>query len=308
MSQQLFMTNSLGGYLTNNKLSKEVRHLAQPVQKFRQFAQIERAAGKKGGDKVFYDKFSNVATQGGTLTETSTIPKTNITLTQGTLTLVEYGNSVNFTEKLQTLGDIGISENLKMSLANDQSKVLDSAAGVQFQAADYKAVCRTTASTAITSNGVASETATANMSDKNVRDIIDEMRKLNIPAYDNSGNYICIASVNSIRGLYDFFESKAQNTTMTYLAQGEVGMYYGCRFIMETNLLVNNKGGSYGEAVFFGNDAVRQGLALTEEIRIKIPNDFGRDQGLAWYGIMGFQKVWDFTTDGDARIIHVTSA
>jgi len=150
--------------------------------------------------------------------------------------------------------------------------------------------------------------AVANMSDKNVRDIIDKMKILNIPKVN--GEYISVNSTNSLRGLYDFFEAKAQNTTMAPLAIGEVGKYYGCRFIEETNVLSNviGTGSVFGESVFFGADAVREGIVIPEEIRMDIPKDFGRDQATAWYALLGFVKTWDFSTDGETRIIHVTSS
>jgi len=212
MGQQLFATNSLGGFLTNNVLSKQVRHAAQPLQMLRQFAQPEAASGKNRGNIVYFDKISNISTAGGTLVETATIPNRNYTITQGSLTITEYGNSIPFTQKLEVLADVNVPDSVKTVLKNDMSKVLDSAAGAQFQASDYKAVCETTASTVFSSNGVAGTAAVANMSDKNVRDIVDRMRTLNIPHYDGEGNYICVASTNSLRGLYDFFESKAQPT------------------------------------------------------------------------------------------------
>jgi len=93
------------------------------------------------------------------------------------------------------------------------------------------------------------------------------------------------------------------------LAAGEVGTYYETRFVRENNVLSNvlGTGSVFDEAVFFGNDAVREGVATLEEIRIKLATDYGRDQGIAWYALLGFQKVWDFSSDGETRIIHVTS-
>ena len=41
---------------------------------------------------------TRAATQGTTLTETTTMPETNYTITQGTMTITEYGNSVPYTE------------------------------------------------------------------------------------------------------------------------------------------------------------------------------------------------------------------
>jgi len=94
MGQQLWSVSSLGGYFTNNQLSAKIRHAAQPLQKFRQFVDPEPAIGKNRGDKLIFDKISNISTAGGTLTETDTIPKRNFVIRQGTLAITEYGKEV----------------------------------------------------------------------------------------------------------------------------------------------------------------------------------------------------------------------
>ena len=309
MAGQLWSVNSLGGYFSSKDLSRKVRHAAQPMMKFRQFVDAESAAGRNRGDTFLYDKISNISTAGGTLTETETIPKRNFTILQGSLVITEYGNSIPFTMKAKTLAQIDVPENIRVVLRNDMAKVLDSAAATQFAATDYLAVCSDTATTVFTSNSAVTVTASANMSDKNARDIVDKLKVNNVPRYDGS-NYICIASTNSIRGLYDYFEAKAYNTTMDPVFNGEVGRYYGCRFIEETSYLSNviGNGSVLGEAIFFGNDAVKEGLVIPESIRMDVPKDFGRDQGIAWYALTGFQKTWDFTTDAEVRIIKATSA
>jgi len=308
MSQQIWATSSLGGYLSNNVLSKQIRHAAQPLMKFRQFVNAEAAAGKNRGDKVFFNKISNISTAGGTLSETSTIPKRNYTIVQSTLTVNEYGNAIPYTLKVQSLADVTVPDMVKTVLRNDMAKVLDSAAAAEFKTCVYKAAVVNTATTTFSTSGTASATSSGSMSDKNVRDVIDQLKKLNVPRYDGN-NYICIASTNSIRGLYDFFEAKAMQTTMKPMYNGEVGQYYGCRFVEETNILKNTLGsGSVdGEAVFFGGDAVREGIVIPEDIRIDLPKDFGRDQAIAWYYLGGFKITWDFTNDSETRIIHLTS-
>ena len=305
MSQQLWLTDSLGGYMGSDELSKKVRHASQTMQRFRQFTDPEPAQGKNSGDTVLFDKISNIATGGGTLVETSTIPKSNYTITQGSLIVNEWGNSVPYTLKVKTLAEVSVPDAVTTVLRNDMSVVLDSAVATQFQTSDYKATIINTATTTFASAGTAATAAGANMSDKNVRDVIDRMKTLNIPKIN--GEYVSINSTNSLRGLYDFFEAKAQNTTMAPLAIGEVGKYYGCKFIEETNVLSNILSSYYGESVFFGADAVREGIVIPEEIRMDIPKDFGRDQATAWYALLGFVKTWDFSADGETRIIHVTS-
>lgn len=306
--QQIWATNSLGGFLSNNELSQKIRHASQTIQRFRQFVDPESASGSGRGDKVFFDKISNISTAGGTLIETDTIPKRNFTIKQGTLTITEYGNSIPFTLKARTLSDVMLPEIVKTVLRNDMAKVLDSAAATQFTSSEYVATVTNTATTTFGTAGTALATAGANLSDKNHRDIVDKMKILNIPTFDGE-NYINISSTNNIRGVYDFFEAKAQNTTMAPLYRGEIGQYYKTRFVEETNFLSNTKGsnGLYGASVYFGADAVREGIAIPEEIRIDIPKDFGRDQGVAWYSLLGFQKVWSFSGDSETRIIYVNS-
>lgn len=308
MGQQIWSVNSLGGFLASDEFSKKIRHRAQPLMKFRQFVDIEGAMGKNRGDTVLFDKISNISTAGGTINETATITKNNYTITQGSLTINEYGNAIPFTLKAQSLAEVMVPEIVKTVLRDDMAKVLDSQAAIEFQTSDYKATVTNTATTTFGSGGAALATSSGSMSDKNVRDVIDQMKILNIPRADGS-NYVCIASTNSIRGLYDFFEAKAQNTTMAPLAAGEVGTYYGCRFVEETNRLSNvlGSGANDGEAVFFGADAVKEGVVIPENIRIDLPKDFGRDQAIAWYYMGGFKKTWDFSDDGETRIIHLTS-
>lgn len=307
MAQQLWSINSLGGFLSNNTLSQKIRVAAQPMQKFRQFTQPMDASGANKGEYVFYDKISNVATQGGTLNETSTVPKTNFVISQGTLQIVEYGNSVPYTLKAATLSESELPMHIQVALKNDMATTLDSAAAVQFAASDFKAVCLGTASTTFTTNSVAGGTAAQNLSTDNVKDIVDQMKIKKIPLYDGS-NYIAVCSTTAIRGLHDSFEDISQYTTLENSMSGEVGRYYMTRFVEETNYLSNalGSGTQYGEAVFFGDDAVRQAIALPEQLRMD-SKDFGRDQGIAWLAMLGFKRVWDYSADSEEHIVHVTS-
>jgi hypothetical protein len=52
MAGQVWMTNSLGGYMYSLNLSHELRVAVQPKTKFRQFCDVKDASqqGKKKGD------------------------------------------------------------------------------------------------------------------------------------------------------------------------------------------------------------------------------------------------------------------
>ena len=94
MAGQLWSVNSLGGFFYSLNLSDELRTALQPDARFRQFCDAKDAGGKGVGQTFTWDIVQDVATAGGTLVETSTMPETNFTITQGTLTVTEYGNSV----------------------------------------------------------------------------------------------------------------------------------------------------------------------------------------------------------------------
>ena len=95
MPGQVYAVNTLGGNWSAPYLTNRLRSVAQPMFKLRQFIDVKEAIGKKRGESWLFDKAGNVATQGGTLAETNTIPETNYVTNQGTGTITEYGLAVN---------------------------------------------------------------------------------------------------------------------------------------------------------------------------------------------------------------------
>lgn len=326
MAGQLWSVNAAGGYLSNTKLSKTLRQAAQPMFKFRQFTRMEKAIGKGKGDTVDFNKVSNIQTAGGTISETNRIPESNILITRGTLTMDEYGNSIPYTGKLDELSEFSVDNMITKALRDDLAKVLDSAVATQFKSGDVIYIPTSASAGTWDTDGTASTTATANLSVFHVKEIIDAMKTGQfggttlgtnagnpVPTYDGE-NYICIASVKALRGIKDDpdWEELMKYANPEKALQGEVGRFYGCRFIEtnHTSALSNGVGTNsvLGEAVFFGADPVIEAVAVPEEIRAKIPEDYGRSKGIAWYGLMGFKRVWDLTTDKEEHIVRVTSA
>jgi N4-gp56 family major capsid protein len=316
MPGQVYSVSTLGGNWSQPYLSERMRHVAQPMFRFRQFVDVKEAIGKQRGDTWLFDKAGNVATQGGTLTETNTIPETNFVTNQGTGQIFEYGNSIPFTQKLMNLAQFQLEPVTEQKLRDDMVKVLESACGTQYTNTDFIAVCTATNSVIFTTNGTATASASANGSAANTRSIVDYMKKKLIPKYDGR-NYICIASVGWLSGMHSdtgtggwVDVSKYTVQFSTNIFNGEVGNYYMTRFVEETGFLNNAIGSStaYGQAIFFGSDIVYEAVAVPEEIRVKIPTDFGRDQGLAWYALLGFKLVWNLAADGEQHLVYVTSA
>lgn len=317
MAGQVYAVNTLGGNWSVPYLTDNLRHAAQPSLFFRQFLDVREAIGKKQGDTFHWDLSGNVLTQGGVLTETSTIPETEFRTQQGTCTLNEYGLSVPFTFKLDALGQFELPSTIEMKLRDDMVKVLESAAGNSFTAGDIVGVCVTTASTAITTNGTATATATADLTTSNVKNFVDFFKKQLVPKYDGR-NYVCIGSVSLLRGLRDDTATGGWVSISQYTDQrvgnifsGEIGEYYMVRFVEELGGYLSNtvgNGSTHGQGVLFGSDNVVEAVAEPEHIRVKNSNDYGRDLGLAWYAILGFERVWDFSRDGEEHVMFITSA
>lgn len=316
MPGQVYSVSTLGGNWSQPYLSERLRHVAQPMFRFRQFVDVKEAIGKQRGDTWLFDKAGNVATQGGTLVETNTIPETNFVTNQGTGQIFEFGNSIPFTQKLMNLAQFQLEPVTEQKLRDDMVKVLESNCGTQYIATDFIAVQSAASNVVFTTNGTATATASSNLTAANTRAIVDFMKKKLIPKYDGR-NYVCIASVAALSGMHSDTGTGGWVDVSKYTAQfstnifnGEVGNYYMTRFVEETGFLSNTVGSSstQGQALFFGSDIIYEAVAVPEEIRVKIPTDFGRDQGLAWYALLGFKLVWNFAADAEQHIVYVTSA
>jgi N4-gp56 family major capsid protein len=319
MPQQNWAVNSQGGHLTNNKLSKQLRYQALPMYVYRQFAQIkDEGLGRKSGDTVYFDKVLRINTKGGSLSETSTVPSNLIKVVKDSVVVVEWGNSVDYTKKLEDLAEWDVNNIFLRGLRDDMAEVLDSAAYVPFTTAKMVAVATSTASTVFTSNGTATATANASISDKNWRDIVDEMKRKQCPKIGGrKGYYGCILSIRSMRGVYDFLQAMAQYTEPEYRYNSEVGKYYDARG-MEDNAFLSDAVGTsaaFGNGFFFGEDALSEAIAVPEYTAADVPQDLGRQRKVGWLGTMQFKKTWDLTNDdlnstgkGIERIWRVTSA
>ncbi len=313
MAGQLWATNSLGGYMYSDRLSKVLRHAVQPLVKFRQFADVKDAAaqGKGKGDTFHWNVYSDVATQGTTLVETSTMPETNFTITQGTMTITEYGNSVPYTGKLDDLSEHPVKEVINKVLKNDAKKAFDIAAHAQFNATPLRVVPTGGTSTnaiTLTTNGTATATNNVAMGKEHVKAIVDLMKERNIPPYMGD-DYAALAHPSTFRQLKNDLESVHQYVDAGFqmILNGEIGRYESTRFIEQTNIAksswTNNKS---NWAFFFGDDTVAEGIAVPEEMRGKIPTDYGRSRGIAWYYLGGFGLV--HTQAAQARIVKWDSA
>jgi N4-gp56 family major capsid protein len=317
MSGQVWAVSSLGGFLYSRQLSNVLRMVVQPLVKFRQFADVHDISqqGKKKGDTFTWDIISNVATAGGVLTETNTMPETNFTITQGTLTITEAGNSVPYSGKLDNLSKFPVEDIIKKAMKNDTVKAIDRLAWAQFNLCQLRASSTdttTAGAVGFTTNGTASGTNSAAYSNAHAKTIVDYMKEANIPAYI-ADDYYAIAWPTTLRTFKNNLETIHQysDTGFNLIMNGEIGRYENCRYIEQTNIVkgvstdgINGTAWANGKSdwiFFFGNDTVAEAIAVPEEMRGKIPTDYGRSKGIAWYYLGGFGIV--HTLANDNRIL-----
>jgi len=301
MAGQVWQTNALGGFMFSVNLSRKLRTALQPMVRFRQFCDAREAFGLGKGDQFNWNVYSDVAVQGGQLAETATMPESNYTITQATLTITEFGNSVPYTKKLDDLSEHPVTEVIHKVLKNDARKVLDSSANAQFELTPIRVVGDSATTISVTENGIPSGAPAQEFLTQHGKLIADEMAERDIPTFDGN-NYMAIARPSTLRALKDELEAIHQFVSEGWyvIMNGEKGRYEGIRYTEQTNIA--DEGWTNSDGIFFfGADTVVEAFAIPEEIRGKIPTDFGRSRGIAWYAELGYGLV--HTLAAEARIL-----
>ena len=291
MSGQVWSTNALGGFMWSPNLSRKLRTALQPMVRFRQFCDAKEAFGLGIGQTFNWNIYSDVQQAGGVLSESQPMPETNFIITQNSLTITEYGNSVPFTKKLDDLSEQPVTEIIHKVLKNDARKALDTAAYNQFNATPLRVWASSTSSLTVNTNGTVSGTNSV-LTNTLVKAIADYMAEQNIPAFDGV-NYLSIFRPTPLRTFKNNLETINQYTPEGWhvIMNGEKGRYEGIRFIEQTNVPVTafpSASTATDRGFFFGSDTVVEAFAIPEEIRGKIPTDYGRSRGVAWYAELGF--------------------
>jgi N4-gp56 family major capsid protein len=316
MSGQVWGVDALGGYMYSDQLSDYLRTELQPLSRFRQFCDIKEGKGEGKGEKFNWNVYSDVQTDGAALTETNAMPETNYTISQGTLTVTEYGNSVPYTKKLDDLSKQPVKEIINKVLKNDARKSLDRAAYAQFDSTRVTlAPTGGNSATAVTleTGAVGAESSITNnaaMTKAHIKTIADLMKERDITPYFQD-DYFSIARPTTLRPFKNELEAIKQytETGMQLIYNGETGRYEGIRFVEQTNVPTKAWSNALSdEAFFFGADTVAEAIVEPEQIRGKIPTDFGRSRAIAWYYLGGFGISHNAAGGVQNRILKWSSA
>jgi len=181
------------------------------------------------------------------------------------------------------------------------------------------AAATSTDTVVLTTNGTATSTNDVALGKDHIKAIVDVMKERNIPAYERD-DYFCLAWPTTFRTLKNNLESINQYVESGFqlIRNGETGRYEGVRFVEQTYRAKGGGATGMGTAaaawtkgksdwaIFFGSDTVAEAVAIPEEIRGKIPSDYGRARGIAWYYLGGAGLVHPVAAQ--ARVVMWDSA
>ena len=312
-----------GGHFANPALSSKLRYANTSQYVFRQFTRPEPGFGKQRGESIDFDKITMAETSGGQIGEFQDIPETKFAIVKDNLQVTEWGNSIPWTGKLETLSEFNPQQPVQKVIMNDEKLVLDNAVATEMKTSKLCYIPTGASSQTWDVDGTPSTTATNQFNYFHLKEMVDaastgEFGSGNtgriIPKFPD-GKYVLIMTTKAKRGLFDDpdFEEAAKFSYPRKLLNGEImeETVYDCRIVVTDNhsALSNSKGSnSIGEVLLIGDDPIVEGVALKEELRYKLAVKYGRDKGLAWYAILGFKKPWNFTDDEEEHIIRFTSA
>lgn len=310
-------TDVPSGVSKNHELSDKLRSASIAETKFMQFVSTEDGSGKKKGESVTITRVSNIAVPTNPrLVEGVKISEDTIALSTVAITVAEFGRAVPFTSLSQDLSKFDPKNIIQKELMKQMRLSLDGAAADAFTSTSVKVKAIPTGVSALTmdTDGTASTAASVNLNVYHVEAIRDYMfSTLAVPGYAGD-DYIALVSTKAKRGVMSdpSWEDWKKYTDPSAKFNSELGRIENCRFIEINNTAALSgslgTGSVLGEAVFFGEDAVAMVVAEDPELRTEYAKDFGRQQAVAWYGILEFGCIWDTANAGEARIVHVTSS
>lgn len=301
-----------GGYATVPELTNLVRMQAQEAQGLAQLANPpdEENLGKGSGDEVYYLFVRNVSSAGGRLTESIPIPKAKVTMVRSSFKIYEQGNSIDWTGKLEDLARIDVTHPFMRALMDDLRKLENAAVYTELIKTDWKVYLNhaTNNTIVMTTNGTPGGAALADPEWPALVRIVGEAEDRLIPYYDGE-SYMYVTGQQAITKLRldTTVREMLRQDAGRALINGEIGRISQCRVIKDNYSIDKTAGAtSFNEGLLVGADAVQLQVGLPWEVRRQI-GDYGRDIGVAYYGIMGWQKMLDQTDHSIEHIIHVTS-
>lgn len=307
------------GVYKNHEISGQLLEVAVADTIILPFTDLVESFGRGKGEtiNIMHVKELPMPTD-ARLDEFTRVPIDKLQMGNRALTVTEWGRGVEYTSLSRQLGKFDPKSYLQKRLRRQMTGVVDTAAANAFQSTDVKICFIPTTPTGgvFDVDGTPSTVAVAALSFDHMGVLRDYLvTNIHCPPYEGD-NWVGVFTPKSLRGLKQ--DNLFQQVHM-YLQKGdfffksEVGMAENIRLVeCNREQAFSNTAGSsttIGQGVVFGDEAVARVEVEAPELRAN-PNyqdDFGRKQAIAWVGTFVFGSFWDTATDGEAKIVRVTS-
>lgn len=285
--------------------SKEIMFKAQPVMKFMQFAKIKTELGVEPGLTIQMMTYNNLK-RGGKLTEGTHMKTQSMSSTMKSITVTEYGNALAFSEISFRSSFTDLMEDATKLLGNDYAITLDLMLRDVALTAPNVVYAREKSEKMPTQRNELKHGLTV----CTVKDVTELLATNNTPKFGGQ-YYIGMIHPHQSRELRDDpnWIDASKYAQPESLFTGEIGRLEDVRFIETTSMCngaVDEGHEAYKDglkielesvqtpvyqAVIFGEDYYGFAESLPVELRDDGVTDFGRKRALAWYTIMGADKL-----------------
>lgn len=291
-------------------LSAEILYTAMPMLRFEQFAARRTELGTQPGQTIQIMKAGSIK-RGGRLDEGRRMVGQRMSTSMQSITVWEHGNAIGVTEFLALTSFFDVFMMASILLGRDLALVLDTQlrdVAMSFTSVVYAG--------SASSRGTIASTDTLDV--ETVKDAAETLAVLLAPKWGGD-HYVCAIHPHQGRDLRD---DPAWINTQHYAYQGagaqnpvylgEIGRIEDVRFF-ETTMCPNGSSsatdpdtGEYVDpgyapeldaagasstdvykATMFGENSYGHAVGLDPEMRDDGVTDFGREHGVAWYGIWG---------------------
>jgi len=301
------------GTYKSHAMSMDLRLAAVEDSAFMEHVRPEQDFGKGKGESITITRISNISEPtSGTLSESERIPEDDLTISTTSITVVELGRAVPYTNLSTDLSEFDLESPIQRKLREQLTLTLDTKIATAFKACQLKYTPTSLTGATTATGGTAGAAATANMNVYHLEEIHDLMYDTYHVPKAEGDDYVGIFRTLALRGVKrdPAWEEWKKYTDPQAKFNGEVGRMENIRLKQTNHANALGKigtGSVLGEGVVFGDDAIVMAEALTPELRAAMPQDFGRSKAVAWYGILEFGEPFPTSNAGEARIMHVAS-
>lgn len=308
------------GVYKNHTISNQLLLQSVAAMKIVPFTKPLGGFGKHKGETVNIMHLKELADPTSIeLEEDVRIPVDKLEYGNRTLTVVEVGRGVEYSNLAEQLSKFDPASFLQKALTRQMDRGMDTAAATAFQNTDVKICFIPTSLTGGTfdTDGTPSTVALANLTFEHMGVLADYLAgDIHCPPYEGD-DFIGLFCRKALRGLK---QDRLWQQVHMYLQKGdlffkgEVGKAENIRCVqVDREAAISNTAGNstvLGNGVVFGDEAVVR-------VEVEAPalyadpnwqNDFGRTKAVAWRGIIKFGSVWNTANDGESKIVRVTSA